>query len=193
KLAEKAKNSFIKLFWNENSNCLYDVINNQEKDDKIRPNQVLAVSLSFPIIEGEMAKSIVDTVYRELYTALGLRTLNQKAGEYKGIYIGNQYMRDGVYHQGTVWTWPLGQFITAYARAYKGDSNIVKKLDEFFLPFEDHLKDSCIGSISEIFDGNEPLIPRGCCAQAWSVSEILRAYVEDYLPLKDKNIEQVVI
>jgi predicted glycogen debranching enzyme len=190
KLAEKAKKSFIKLFWNENSNCLYDVINNLEKDDKIRPNQVLAVSLSFPVIEGEMAKSVVDTVYSELYTALGLRTLNQKAGEYKGIYIGNQYMRDGAYHQGTVWTWPLGQFITAYARVYKGDSNIIKKLKEFFLPFEDHLKDSCIGSISEIFDGNEPLIPRGCCAQAWSVSEILRSYVEDYLPLKDNNIEQ---
>ena len=190
KLAEKAKKSFIKLFWNENSNCLYDVINNEEKDGKIRPNQVLAVSLSFPVIEGEMAKSVVDTVYSELYTALGLRTLNQKAGEYKGIYIGNQYMRDGAYHQGTVWTWPLGQFITAYARVYKGDSNIIKKLKEFFLPFEDHLKDSCIGSISEIFDGNEPLIPRGCCAQAWSVSEILRSYVEDYLPLKDNNIEQ---
>lgn len=185
KTAQKVKRSFKKLFWNENSNCLYDVINEKDKDAKIRPNQILAVSLSFPVLDGEMAKSVVDTVYNELYTALGLRTLHQKSGEYKGIYIGNQFSRDGAYHQGTVWTWPLGQFITAYARVYKGEKNLSRRIEDFFLPFEDHLRDACIGSISEIFDGNEPLIPRGCCAQAWSVAEILRAYVEDYLPLKN--------
>lgn len=187
KIAQKVKKSFVKQFWNESSNCLYDVVYNQGKDDKIRPNQVLAVSLSFPVLSGEMAKSIVDTVYNELYTALGLRTLSRKSGEYKGIYIGNQLSRDGSYHQGTVWTWPLGQFITAYARVYKEQGDLLQRLEDFFLPFEDHLKDSCIGSISELFDGDEPLIPRGCCAQAWSVAEILRAYVEDYLPLKNSN------
>ncbi|NLY18185.1 MAG: glycogen debranching protein, partial [Clostridiaceae bacterium] len=187
KIAQKVKRSFVKLFWNENSNCLYDVVNDQGKDDKIRPNQILAVSLSFPVLSGEIAKSVVNTVYNELYTAFGLRSLSQKSAEYKGIYIGNQFSRDGAYHQGTVWTWPLGQFITAYARVYKEDGDLIQKLEDFFLPFEDHLKDSCIGIISEIFDGNEPLIPRGCFAQAWSVAEILRAYVEDYLPLKNNS------
>ncbi len=185
-LAAKTKESFLRLFWNEKCNCLYDVVNEYEKDGKIRPNQIIAASLSYPVLEGEKAKAVVDMIYNELYTALGLRTLSKKSNEYKGIYTGNQFERDSAYHQGTVWAWPLGHFITAYTRVYKGEDHLVNKLLEFFLPFKDHLLDGCIGSISEIFDGNEPLIPKGCCAQAWSVAEILRAYMEDYLPLKDK-------
>ena len=182
-LAEKAGKSFVEKFWNEHSNCLYDVVNKQGKDDRIRPNQIIAVSLSFPVLEGSLAKYVVDAVHSELYTALGLRTLSPRDSQYRGIYSGDQYARDGAYHQGTVWAWILGQFITAYARVYRNDENLVNILEAFFLPFHDHLRDACIGSISEIFDGNEPLIPRGCFAQAWSVSEILRAYAENYLPL----------
>ncbi|UZQ84403.1 amylo-alpha-1,6-glucosidase [Thermoclostridium stercorarium] len=184
-LAEEIRKSFIKLFWNANKGCLYDVVNEKGKDDKIRPNQILAVSLSFPVLDGELAKSVVDTVYRKLYTAYGLRSLSSDDPEYKGIYIGDRYQRDGAYHQGTVWVWPLGQFITAYARVYRNDKSLSEKLKAFFIPFHDHLRDACIGNISEIFDGNEPLIARGCFAQAWSVAEILRAYAEDYLPLVD--------
>lgn len=184
KLAGKTKKSFIKAFWNETANCLYDVVNEMGTDGKIRPNQIMAVSLSFPVLEGEQAKSVVDTVHQWLYTALGLRTLDQKDPQYRGVYSGDQYARDGAYHQGTVWTWPLGRFITGYARVYKDDPKLAEKLGAFFLPFRDHLNDAGIGSISEIFDGIEPLIPRGAFAQAWSVSEILRAYVEDFLPLK---------
>ena len=178
KLAEKVKKSFVKVFWNEKANCLFDVVNEQGPDDKIRPNQILAVSLSFPVLSGEKAKSVVDTVHQLLYTALGLRTLNRDDPQYRGIYLGDLYARDGAYHQGTVWTWPLGRLITAYARVYRKDPGLKKQLEAFFLPFQDHLRDGCIGNISEIFDGDEPLVPRGCCAQAWSVSEILRAYVE---------------
>lgn len=184
KLAVKVKKAFVKTFWNEKARCLYDVVNEQGCDDKIRPNQILAVSLSFPVLDAEQAKSVVDTVYEKLYTALGLRTLTKNDPDYRGIYMGDQYMRDGAYHQGTVWTWPLGRFITAYARVYKDEPGLKNQLEAFFLPFRDHLQDACINNISEIFDGDEPLLPRGCCAQAWSVSEILRAYVEDYLPLK---------
>lgn len=184
KLAAKVKKAFVKTFWNEKERCLYDVVNEQGCDEKIRPNQILAASLSFPVLDAEQAKSVVDTVYEKLYTALGLRTLTKNDPDYRGIYEGDQYMRDGAYHQGTVWTWPLGRFITAYARVYKADPELKYQLEAFFLPFRDHLQDACIGSISEIFDGDEPLLPRGCYAQAWSVSEILRAYVEDYLPLK---------
>jgi predicted glycogen debranching enzyme len=183
KLAQDIKDSFIELFWNENEGCLYDVVNLYGKDDKIRPNQILSVSLSFPVVEGWHAKSIVNTVYNKLYTAYGLRSLYQKDPCYRGIYIGGPLERDGAYHQGTVWTWPLGQFITAYARVYKDDNNLKNNLERFFIPFEDHFKDACLGSISEIFDGNEPLIARGCFAQAWSVAEILRAYTENFLPL----------
>lgn len=178
KLAARVKDAFIKTFWNTRDNCLYDVVNELGPDAKIRPNQILAVGLSFPVLEGEHAKSVVDRVYELLYTALGLRTLNQKDPQYRGIYIGDQYARDGAYHQGTVWTWPLGRFISAYARVYRNDPGLQKQLDAFFLPFQDHLRDACVGNISEIFDGNEPLVPRGCFAQAWSVSEILRAYTE---------------
>lgn len=184
KLADKVKKSFVKTFWNEKTGCLYDVVNEQGCDEKIRPNQILAISLSYPVLDKVRAKSVVDMVHDRLYTALGLRTLAKGDPDYRGIYMGDQYMRDGAYHQGTVWTWPLGRFITAYARVYGEDPRLKEQLEAFFLPFRDHLRDACIGSISEIFDGDEPLLPRGCCAQAWSVSEILRAYVEDYLPLK---------
>lgn len=182
-MASEVKKSFVSVFWNENHNCLYDIVNAEGPDAKIRPNQILAVSLSYPVLDGEQATKVVDVVHELLYTALGLRTLNRQDPEYRGIYIGDQYARDGAYHQGTVWTWPLGRFITAYARVYSKQPDLKKQLEIFFSPFMDHLRDACIGNISEIFDGDEPLIPRGCFAQAWSVSEILRSYVEDYLPL----------
>jgi len=182
-LGEKIKRSFLELFWNEKENCLYDVVNEYGSDGKIRPNQILSVSLSFPVIEGKYAKSVVDTVYQKLYTAYGLRSLYSNDPCYRGFYLGDQYQRDGAYHQGTVWVWPLGQFITAYTRVYREDKNLAESVKAFFLPFYDHLRDACIGNISEIFDGNEPLTARGCFAQAWSVSEIIRSYVEDYLPL----------
>ena len=182
-LADKVKKSFIEQFWNERGNCLFDVVGDNEKDDKMRPNQIIAVSLSFPVLDGTMARCVVDSVYEQLYTATGLLSLSRNDPQYRGIYTGDQFARDGAYHQGTVWTWPLGRFITAYARVYKDKDNIKKLLESFYLPFHDHLRDACIGSISEIFDGNEPLIPRGCFAQAWSVAEILRSYVEDYMPL----------
>lgn len=180
-LAEKVKKSFEKSFWNDEKKCLYDCLTGTYKDDKVRPNQIMSVSLSYPIIDGEMAKSVVNKVYKELYTAYGLRSLSPKCKEYVGIYIGDQYRRDGAYHQGTVWTWPLGHFITAYFRVNDYSDKAKKDAMNFIESIEDHLKDACIGSISEIFDGDEPLIPRGCYAQAWSVAEILRAYVEEGL------------
>ncbi|MEN2774899.1 amylo-alpha-1,6-glucosidase [Acetivibrio clariflavus] len=180
-LAQKVKESFENKFWNSEKECLYDCLTPNYKDDKVRPNQILAVSLSYPVIEGEMAKKVVNKVYKELYTANGLRSLSPKCREYVGIYIGDQYRRDGAYHQGTVWTWPLGHFITAYLRVNNYSDKSKKDAMSFIEAIKDHLKDACIGSISEIFDGDEPLIPRGCYAQAWSVAEILRAYIEEDL------------
>jgi len=179
--AKKVRESFITSFWNEKEQCLYDVINESCLDGKVRPNQILAVSLSNPVVEGEIAKKVVDKVWQELYTSYGIRTLSPKDSEYVGVYIGDQYNRDSAYHQGTVWAWLMGHFVTAYMNAY-GYTDENRKIAKMFIqPFADHLKDACVGSISEIFDGNDPLIPRGCFAQAWSVGEILRCYVEDIL------------
>lgn len=183
KVAEEAKRAFIKLFWNDDKKCLFDVIANDYKDDKIRPNQIMAASLSFPVLEGDIAKSVVDVVWKHLYTSWGLRSLSPKEHGYIGSYGGNQYNRDIAYHQGTVWTWPLGQFITAFMKANGYTIENGKKALMFIEPFKDHLRDAGLGSISEIFEGNEPTLPKGCFSQAWSVGEILRAYVEDILPL----------
>lgn len=182
-IAGEVKKSFVKLFWNSDKKCLYDVVMKDYKDDKVRSNQIMAVSLSFTVIEGEMAKRIVEIVWKELYTSWGLRSLSPKEYGYIGFYGGSQYERDSAYHQGTVWTWPLGQFITAFMKSNGYTVENGKKALMFIEPFKDHLRDAGIGSISEIFDGNEPTLPKGCFSQAWSVGEILRAYVEDILPL----------
>ncbi len=179
--AETVKKSFLNEFWNEEKSCLYDVVGEQEADARIRPNQIFAVSLSFPVLVGEKAKKVVNAVWQHLYTAYGLRSLSPLESEYKGVYSGDQSSRDGAYHQGTVWSWLIGPFITAYRRTedYSEKSRIVAlKLLE---PFKDHMYDACLGSISEIFDGNEPLIPRGAFSQAWGVAEVLRSYVEEVL------------
>ncbi|HOJ09650.1 MAG TPA: amylo-alpha-1,6-glucosidase [Clostridiales bacterium] len=176
--ADRIRASFVAKFWNEAGQCLYDVVNEDFMDDKIRPNQIMAVSLSYPVVERDMAVKIVKKVLEELYTAYGIRSLSPKSKEYKGIYIGNPYERDSAYHQGTAWSWLSGQFITAMINAYEGSSEILEKAKLLIWPFKDHIRDGCIGSISEIFDGDDTGIPRGCFAQAWSVGEVLRAYSE---------------
>ncbi|MCX7843687.1 MAG: glycogen debranching enzyme N-terminal domain-containing protein [Clostridia bacterium] len=178
-LAERVRESFVKSFWNYDRQCLYDVITEDFKDSSVRPNQILAVSLSYPVLAGDMAKKVVTRVWKELYTAYGLRSLSKRSANYIGTYFGDQHRRDGAYHQGTVWTWPLGHFITAFVRVNGGTRQARLKALRFIEPFRDHLRDACVGSISEIFDGDEPHVPRGCFAQAWSVAEILRAYTED--------------
>lgn len=178
-IAAKIKESFCKCFWNEKDNCLFDVVCGDVRDDSIRPNQILAAGLSYPVLDNDMARAVVEKVWKELYTSYGLRSLSQGSAYYRGTYHGDQYNRDSAYHQGTVWVWPMGQFITAFVRAFGKCGKYAVIAASFIEPFKDHLNDACIGSISEIFDGNEPLIPRGCFAQAWSVGEILRAYIED--------------
>lgn len=178
-LAARTKESFERVFWNERTQCLYDMVNPSGKDASVRPNQILAVGLSYAVIDGEKAKKLVQTVWSELYTPYGLRTLSKESQAYKGIYIGNVWERDGAYHQGTVWAWLMGRFIKAYIRVNGGTEEYRRNALDFINPFVDHMKDCGLGSISEIFDGDNPHYPRGCFAQAWSVSEILRAAVED--------------
>lgn len=177
-LADDVKDSFQKTFWNEKGECLFDVVNGEFKDESIRPNQIFAVSLSYPVIGGYMAEAVVRKVWKELYTAYGLRSLSPRSEGYKGKYLGNRFERDSAYHQGTVWAWLTGHFITAFSRTLGKKPMYADMPAKFLEPFRDHLTHACLGSISEIFDGDEPLKPRGCFAQAWSVAEVLRAYTE---------------
>lgn len=175
-LAEQVKDSFVKTFWFDEGKYLYDVVNGEYRDKHVRPNQIFAVSLTYPVIEGLQARCVVERVWKELYTAYGLRSLSQKSPDYKGRYEGDRYARDCAYHQGTVWAWPIGHFIDAFAKTFGQEPKHRDMIATFLKPFQDHLSHACLSSISEIFDGDEPLHPRGCCAQAWSVAEVLRAY-----------------
>lgn len=181
KIADGVKKSFARVFWYEEGKYLYDVVNDDSRDKSVRPNQILAVSLSWPVIDGSMARMVVEKVWRELYTAYGLRTLSQDSENYRGNYLGDRFERDSAYHQGTVWPWLTGHFITAFSRTFGREPVYADMPRAFTEPFIDHMQHACLGSISEIFDGNEPLMPRGCFAQAWSVAEVLRAYTEHVL------------
>lgn len=180
-LAQKVKSSFTKAFWNEDGKYLYDVVNDHEKDDSLRPNQIWAVSLPFTMLDREKEKYIVQKVFEELYTPYGLRSLSRDHKDYHGIYIGKLFDRDMAYHQGTTWAFPLGGFFTAYCKVNDYSKESVDLVDSLMSDMEDHIQDQCLGSIAEIFDGDNPYKARGCYAQAWSVGEMLRVYYEDIL------------
>ncbi len=178
-LAALASETFNRTFWNEDARCLYDVVNGGPPDGSIRPNQIFAVSLHHSMLSEERARAVVEKVEKELLTPVGLRTLNRSDGRYRATYEGNQYSRDSSYHQGTVWPWLLGPFVSAYVRVNGGTAQARARAHDFLRGIEAHISEAGLGQISEIFDGDVPHHPRGCFAQAWSVAEILRALCED--------------
>ena len=183
-ISDLLKETFNQVFWNEQAGCLYDVINRASdgvsKDDaSIRPNQILAVSLTHTMLSPKRARAVVDLVERELLTPCGLRTLNRANPNYAGHYQGDARSRDGAYHQGTVWPWLLGPFVTAYIKVNGNTDEVRQRTLQMLKPLEAHLSQAGLGQISEIFDGDEPHVPRGCFAQAWSVAEVLRALCQD--------------
>lgn len=177
-MSEKVAASFCKLFWNEKCGYLNDsVLPDGSVDASLRPNQIFAVSLPFSPLSPQQQKSVVNAVQKNLLTPYGLRTLNVQNGCYKGTYDGTQKQRDEAYHQGTVWPYLIGPFVEAYLKVNGFSQKSKAKAAEFIQPLMKHLiEDGCIGSISEIFDGDAPHKPKGCIAQAWSVAELLRAY-----------------
>ena len=177
-MAASARKSFNEQFWNEPSDCLYDVVNGDERDPSIRPNQVLAISLANSLVSKARATSILRVLERELLTPRGLRTLSLNDSRYIGRYQGDPRGRDGAYHQGTVWPWLMGPYITAYVKTF-GEEPGRNFVTDWLRHFEDHLREACLGQVSEIFDGDAPHAPRGCVAQAWSVAELLRAATEN--------------
>ena len=170
--AEQVKRSLQK-FWNPKTCYLYDTIEpDDRRNSQIRPNAVLALSLCHCGFSAEQGYQILEQASKSLLTPYGLRSLAPSDPEYIGKYIGDSVTRDRAYHQGTVWSWLIGPFIRSWQRFHQDEA----------LPFDwgpliDHfLSDACIGSISEIFDGDEPHAPKGAVAQAWSVAEVIRHY-----------------
>lgn len=181
--ANQVKESFNAKFWDSANQCLFDVVDGDEPDDHIRPNQIYAVSLPFSLLPEEQEKAVVALVEKELFVGCGLRSLAPEHPDYHSIYCGALAKRDAAYHQGTAWGFLLGGFFSAYMKVNHHSSSAAENAVRMLEPVRKHLTDSgCIGSISEIFDGDAPHNPRGCYAQAWSVGEVLRCYCEDILP-----------
>ena len=177
-MADEIEDSFRKLFWNPQLGCLYDcVLSDGTKDPSIRPNQIFAVSLKYSPLRLEEQEKIVIVVQKHLLTPFGLRTLSSADPRYQGRYEGDMFNRDKAYHQGTVWPWLIGPFIGAYLRVNNYSPSAKNTAMEMIKPLLGHLTDGgCIGSVSEIFDGDSPQRPNGCFAQAWSVAQLIEAY-----------------
>ena len=194
-MAKKTKSAFEEKFYNKNKQCLYDVLN----DDKIRPNQLFALSLSYPVIDldSEIAENILKTVKSKLLNNYGLKTLAQGEKNYVDVYEGNSLKRDMSYHQGITWPWLLGLYNNSLinrinvARNPEEKQQYINEYLEFAQNVEETFKNEfynngAIQSISEIYDSKEPYLPKGAFAQAWSVAEILRIIV-DKEEIEDEN------
>jgi predicted glycogen debranching enzyme len=182
-LAERIQTSFERAFWFEAGGYLYDVIDGPEgdadaagrrHDASLRPNQLFALSLPYALVSGAKARRVLEICAAELWTPVGLRSLAASDPRYVGRYVGGPHERDGAYHQGTVWTWLLGPFVSAHYRVHADAAAAL----EYLRDMPAHLREGCIGQVSEIMDGDPPFEPRGCFAQAWGVAEILRAWSE---------------
>ena len=177
-LAERIADSFCRCFWYQQGKYLYDCVTTEYKDSSVRPNQIFAVSLPFSPLDIEQQKAVVACVEENLLTPYGLRTLAPGDGKYIGIYQGGTRERDSAYHQGTVWPWLIGAFTEAYLKINNYSRQSKKTSADRLMPLLEHFSsNACIGSISEVFDGDPPHHPEGAFAQAWSVAEVLRAYL----------------
>jgi glycogen debranching enzyme len=178
-MAQQVGESFCSVFWNEERGYLNDTIRPDGTiDASLRPNQIFAVSLPYgPPLKRSRQRAIVSVVEKALLTPYGLRTLDRRDESYMGRYEGPQWQRDGAYHQGTAWPYLMGPFVEAYLKVHDFKPASKKQAAEMIGPLLRHLTiDGCLGSIAEVFDGDDPQRPAGCPAQAWSVGELLRIY-----------------
>lgn len=182
-LAQKCQETFIRKFYNKKRKCLYDVLG----DNKIRPNQLFSLSLSYPVLDptSQIAEEIMQTVTKKLYNRYGLKTLAKGEDNYIEIYEGNPFKRDMSYHQGITWPWLLGLYYDAQKNRIQLEKDKIKKkeLEKILQDFIDQTtktfiksfyQDGMIGSISELYDSKSPFLPKGALAQGWSVAEIFR-------------------
>jgi predicted glycogen debranching enzyme len=177
-LADRVRESFRKAFWISPFRGLSDVVNGEWHDNAIRPNQIFAVSLPNSPLTDAQQSAVVEVVRRELLTPMGLRTLSASDPGFRGYYGGNPWDRDSAYHNGTVWPWLIGPFLSGYLRVNKNSPKAVEQAKLWLWPLVDQMRHGSIGQIPEIAEGNPPHAPRGCPAQAWSVAEVLRLAVQ---------------
>jgi predicted glycogen debranching enzyme len=176
--ANQARTSFNEKFWFPDGGYLYDVVDVEggpTRDPACRPNQLFAISLDYPVLNPEHWAQVVEVAEKKLVTPVGLRSLSPDDPNYKPIYGGDLRSRDGAYHQGTVWAWLIGPFVDAWLKVHPHDRSTAR---EFLKRFPEHLSDNGVGTISEVFDARGPHFAGGCIAQAWSVAEVLRAWLE---------------
>ena len=182
-LADKVKEAFLLKFWNEEENCLKDVLSGNEEENQVRCNQVWALSMPYTMLPKEKELCVLHKIQEELYTTAGLRTLSPRDSAFHDIYIGSMQERDRAYHQGTVWAFPLGAYYRAWIKYLKQDASDMTatyktELAEGIEEIRYWLAEGCLGQLAEIYDGAKPTVSRGCFAQAWSVGELLRAVYE---------------
>jgi predicted glycogen debranching enzyme len=174
--AEAVRESFNRRFWNGDTDCLFDVVDDLESgtdDPAIRPNQLMAFSLRHPVLDERHWRSVLEVATRTLLTPVGLRSLAPGHPDYKPNYHGDLRTRDAAYHQGTVWAWLIGPYVDAYLKVHPGDLAGARATLQGLV---EHLGDAGVGTLSEVFDAEAPYTPRGCMAQAWSVAELLRCW-----------------
>jgi predicted glycogen debranching enzyme len=192
-MAKQTCESFNQKFWNQQKDCLYDVIDGKGGDASLRPNQIFAVSLDFIMLDKDKSQKVVDAVNRELVTPFGLRTLSLEDPQFVGKCFGDRRSRDTAYHNGTIWPWLMGPYVSAYLKVNNYSAQARKQmLENLILPlFTVGILQGGLGTINEIYDCDPPNDPRGCISQAWSIAEPLRVYVEDILQFKPKNAKEL--
>ena len=193
-MANQTRQSFNEKFWNPQNDCLFDVVDDKAVDASIRPNQIFAISLDYTMLDSEKSLKVVEVVNRELVTPYGLKTLALGDPKFVGKCMGDSRSRDMAYHNGTIWPWLLGPYVTAYLKVNDYTAQARKQmLENLILPlFTVGIHQGGLGTINEIYDCDPPNEPRGCIAQAWSVAEPLRAYVEDILQVKPKSEKEIL-
>jgi predicted glycogen debranching enzyme len=185
-MALRTRENFSSAFWCMRHDYLADVIYRGERDERLRPNQLFALSLPYRMLSARQERQVLNAVGRHLYTPYGLRTLAFYETDYRPRYSGDRISRDGSYHQGTVWPWLMGPYVTAYRQVHQRSRKSRQVVARMLAPFFHHLYDFGLSSVAEIFDGDHPHTPRGCPFQAWSVAELLRAYSEEVLEIRPK-------
>lgn len=202
KLSDRVKKSFCASFWNEEENCLYDVLPTEEANlcekerqrrqrakSQVRCNQIWAVSQRFCMLEAWQEKAVTDRVFESLYTPWGLRSLAQDDIEFHPHYGGSMKQRDMAYHQGTVWAFPLGAYYLAYLKVNGHSIEAKETVYHQLAGLEGALREGCAGQLAEVYDGEDPNESEGCFAQAWSTAELLRVYeaLEKEKPAKKRR------
>lgn len=180
-LAKDMQASFNRRFWNPQQGGCYDIAEKDQQDSSIRPNQLLAISLPYPVLSADRHVAVIELVLRELRTAMGVRSLAPRDPAYQGQYAGNVVARDRAQHQGSVYPWLLGPLATAFLRTFGREDASIATVRQWLEPCLDYLQGDGLGQLCELFDGDEPHRPRGAPASAISVAEVLRCYAQDVL------------